>query len=347
MFRNVAVAIALLTLVPAAASAKEWAQKMFQATSYDFGHVARGAKAEFAFELQNVYEEEVHIADVRTSCGCTTPTITKPTLKTWEKGSIVATLNTRSFVGQRNSTLTVVIDKPYYAEVHLTIAGYIHSDVDFQPGVAALGDVEQGTTTEQEVTVTYRGRGNWQIADVRSANTNLEVELGEPIRQPGVVSYKMTVRLKANASAGILQDQLTLVTNDQRMPTVVLPVEGRVMPPLSVSPSPLLFGTLAPGQTATKQLVITGKQPFKVLSISAENDGLQFKTSPDVAKKVHLVPVTVVAPEQPGEFHYAISIETDLASATKATCQARGTVRGDSPTAAATSSRPLESLPQR
>ena len=67
---------------------------MFAATSHDFGHVARGAKAEFAFELQNVYEEDIHILDVRTSCGCTTPTITKPTLKTWEKGSIVATLNT-------------------------------------------------------------------------------------------------------------------------------------------------------------------------------------------------------------------------------------------------------------
>ena len=31
---------------------------------------------EFAFEAQNLYEEDVHIADVRTSCGCTTPTIT-------------------------------------------------------------------------------------------------------------------------------------------------------------------------------------------------------------------------------------------------------------------------------
>jgi Protein of unknown function (DUF1573) len=345
MLRKFAVAIALLTLAPAATQAKEWAQKMFTITSHDFGHVARGAKAEFAFEVQNLYEEPIHIADVRTSCGCTTPTITKPTLKTWEKGAIVATLNTRSFVGQRNSTLTVVIDKPYYAEVHLTIAGYIHSDVDFQPGVAALGDVEQGGTAEQEVTVTYRGRGNWQIADVRSANSHLEVELGDPIRQPGLVSYKMVVRLKPDAPAGTLQDQLTLVTNDQRMPTVVLPVEGRITPPLAVSPSPLMFGTLAPGQTATKQLVITGKQPFKLLSIYSENEALQFKTAPDVTKKVHLVPVTVTAPENPGEFHYTISIETDLTSAPKTTCQARGTVRGDSPTAA-TSARPQDSVPR-
>jgi hypothetical protein len=346
MLRTLAIAIALLTLIAPAASAKEWAQKMFQDVTHDFGHVARGAKAEFSFELQNQYEEDVHIADVRTSCGCTTPTITRPTLKTWEKGAIVATLNTRSFVGQRNSTLTVVIDKPYYAEVHLTIAGYIHSDVDFQPGVAALGDVEQGGTAEQEIAVTYRGRGNWQIADVRSANSHLEVELGEPVRQPGLVSYKMLIRLKPDAPAGTLQDQLTLVTNDQRMPTVVLPVEGRVTPPLMVSPSPLLFGTLAPGQTATKQLVISGKQPFRVLSISAESEGLQFKTAPDVTKKVHLIPVTVTAPESPGEFHYTIAIETDLAAGGKATCLARVAVRGDLPTAA-TSARPLDKLPAR
>ena len=55
------------------ASAQEWAKKMFKVTSHDFGTVARGAKAEFAFEFENIYEEEVHIASVRSSCGCTFP----------------------------------------------------------------------------------------------------------------------------------------------------------------------------------------------------------------------------------------------------------------------------------
>ena len=86
-----------------------------------------------------------------------------------------------------------------------------------------------------------------------------------------------------------LQDQLTLVTNDQRMPTVVLPVEGRVAPPLSVNPSPLLFGTLR-GQSATKQLVITGKQPFRSSRSRPIAKGCNFEPAPDVTKKVHLMP---------------------------------------------------------
>jgi hypothetical protein len=323
-----------------AASAKEWAQKMFQATSHDFGHVARSAKAEFSFELQNLYEEDVHIADVRTSCGCTIPTITKPTLKTWEKGTIVATLNTRSYVGQRTSTLTVVFDKPFYAEVPLTIAGYIHSDVDLQPGTVAFGDVDEGAESQQQIAITYRGRAPWQITDVRSASPHLEVELSDALRQPGQVTYKMLVRLKAGAPAGSLQDQLTIVTNDSRLPTVALTVEGRLVPPLTVNPSPLLFGSMSPGATATKQVVITGKLPFKLLSISADQGALQFNSPPEVSRKVHLVPVTITAPQELGDFQHTVSIETDLASGGKASLQVRGTVLSTTAQTEPTSARP-------
>jgi hypothetical protein len=329
MPRIVVIALTVIFLAAPAAQAKEWAREMFATTTHDFGHVARGAKAEFAFELQNIFEEDIHIADVRTSCGCATPTITQPTLKTWEKGAIVATLNTRSYLGHRSSTLTVVIDKPYYAEVHLNISGNIHSDVAFDPGSISFGDVEQGRSAEQQVTVTYRGRSAWQIADVRSANDALEVELSEPIRQLGQISYRMTVRLKSDAEAGTLQDQLTLVTNDQRMPTVQLAVEGRISPPLSISPSPLFFGTLQPGQTATKQLVITGRQPFRVTSIVSDSPLMDFKAATDVLKKVHLVPVVLTAGQSPGEFQSTITVKTDLPAGGKATITARGTVAGE------------------
>ncbi|MBI2479744.1 MAG: DUF1573 domain-containing protein [Planctomycetia bacterium] len=89
---------------PIEMSAQEWATKMFKTTSHDFGYVARGAKAEFAFEFENLYEEDLHVASVRSSCGCTTPTITKRDLKTFEKSTIVATYNTRSFLGQKKVT---------------------------------------------------------------------------------------------------------------------------------------------------------------------------------------------------------------------------------------------------
>ncbi len=339
MLRNLVLAIVVAlvgssTAGSSAALAKEWAQKMFATTTHEFGHVARGSKTEFAFEIQNQYEEDVHIADVRSSCGCASPTITKGTLKTWEKGSIIATLNTKAFLGHRTSTLTVVIDKPFHAEVNLNISGTIHGDVDFQPGSVSFGDVAQGTAAAKEIVVAYYGRAAWQITDVRSANQHLEVELGEPRRLATGVAYTMSVKLKGDAPAGTLAETLTLLTNDQRLPSVSVAVEGRIVPPLSVSPASLFLGVLKPGQVVTKQLVVTGKQPFKIVSAKCADAAFTFKTS-DTAKKVHLIPVTFTAGDQAGEIEQKIEIETDLPSGGKAQCAARGTIQLEAATASA------------
>ncbi len=324
MFRSFVFAAALLALGAGDLLAKEWAQKMFKVTKHDFGHVARGAKTEFAFEVTNLYEEDIHIQDVRTSCGCTTPSISKNTLKTWEKGAIVATFNTSSFTGQRGATLTVVIDRPYFAEIQLNVSGYIHGDVDFQPGSVAFGDLDQGVGATREVLVTRHGVQNWKISDVRSANQNLEVELGNPIRQADRVSYKMIVRLKPDSPAGSIQDTLTLVTDDGRIPTVPVAVEGKVVSALSVSPASLFVGVLEPGQKMKKQLVVRAKKPFKIISIKADGGEFEFQPSSE-AKAVHLIPVVFKAGDT-GEFEHSIQIETDLNAGANISCQARGAV---------------------
>ncbi|HUE70626.1 MAG TPA: DUF1573 domain-containing protein [Pirellulaceae bacterium] len=335
MVRHLVMALVGLLLAADGASAKEWAQKMFKTMRHDFGHVAHGSQRSFAFEVTNLYEEDVHIADVRTSCGCTSPSITKNTLKSWEKGAILATLNTQSFAGQRHATITVVIDKPYYAEVQLLVTVNIHNDIEISPGAVSFGNVELGAAVEREVTVTYYGRrNNWQIKDVQSANQNLEVELSGPLRQADRVSYRMVVRLKDSAPTGYLNDTLNLVTNDQRLPSVAVALEGQIVSPLSISPSSLFVGVLKPGQSVTKQLVVRAKKPFKITSISGGHESLSFKTPAD-SKPVHLVPVLFTAGQEAGEFEYSIEIETDLATGGKVTSVVRGSVEtGEAETAA-------------
>jgi hypothetical protein len=320
----------VIAALPSAAFAQQWAQKMFPETKHEFGTVARGAKAEYEFEIENVFKEDVHIASVRSSCGCTTPSITKNTLKTYEKGAILAKFNTSSFLGHRSATITVTIDKPFYAEVQLQVAGFIRSDVVFEPGVINLGQMEQGAGGEAQVKVTYAGRENWNITDVRSGNSNFEVELSEPTRGRGQVIYTMTVRLKPDAPVGHINDQLTLVSDDVRNETIPLQVEGRVMSVLDVSPAALLIGAVDPGQKVTKQLVVKSKHKFKVTDVKCAGDSFQFKLpASDQAKTLHLIPVTFTAGNEPGQFSTKICIETDLGY--KCECVASGNVRGDEP----------------
>lgn len=318
-----AIASILLLVISAPASAADWAKKLFTEFEKDFGTVARAAKVEHEFEMVNPFKEQIHIASVRASCGCSTPTITKDTLNTWEKGGIHVRYNTRTFTGKKGATITVVIDRPYYAEVQLNVRGYIRSDVVFNPGVVTFPSIDQGEVQTQTVSVNYAGRSDWQILDVLSGNTNFEVELNEQSRGAGRVDYNLLVRAKDSMPSGFFNDQLILVTNDARATQVPLRVEGQVVPGLTVSPASLFLGVVKPGDKVTKTLVVRGKKPFKITKVSCEDGCFEFKPS-DASKQMHLVPLVFTAPE-PGKITQNIKIETDLAGS--AAALATATVR--------------------
>lgn len=326
MKSNIILALLVILASVQSALAQQWATKMFKTTSHDFGSVARGAKVEFAFEVTNQYEEDIHIAGVRTSCGCTTPSITKDTLKTWEKGAILAKYNTTSFLGSKSATITVTIDKPYYAEVQLTVHGFIRSDVVFDPGAVDFGTVDEGTPGAQKISLNYAGRSDWKIVDIRSANPNLAVEIADVRRASGRVSYDLTVRLKPEAPAGYLQDELMIVSDDQQLQTIPLAVEGRIISPLTVSPANLYLGELRPGESVTKQLVIRGKGPFKIVEIECQDDCFEF-TKSDEAKKLHFVPVKFTAGAKPGTVSETIHIKTDLGSGASTSVVVTGEIK--------------------
>lgn len=328
------VLAAVLVMAPiSSASAQEWARKMFEATSHDFGAVARGAKVEYRFKLTNIYEEEVHISGVHSSCGCTSPQITKDTLKTYEEGAILAVFNTRSFTGQKAATVTVNIDRPFPAEVQLHVSGYIRSDIVVYPGEAEFGSVDQGAGAEKKLEVNYAGRNDWQIVQVKTGNPHLVAKVNETQRGNGNVSYQLEVRLKPSAPAGYFKDQVTLVTNDMRATEVPVEVEGQVVAEVTLSPSSLFLGVVKPGQKVTKQLVVQAKRPFKITGVICEDPS--FEAKPDSASKtVHVIPITFTASGTSAKIERRIRIQTDLGSDVSPELKAYAQILGDADKAA-------------
>lgn len=309
MLRTVTLGLLVAFCSSSLVVGQEWADKMFKIKRHDFGTVARNSKQVFEFELQNIYKEPIHITGVRASCGCTTPSITKQTLGTWESGAIVAKLNTDSFLGQKSATLTVTIDKPYPAEVQLQVSGYIRSDVVFSPGVVEFGETDPGVVVEKKVQLAYAGRDDWSVKDIRSNSEHVEVEMKPLARGGGRVNYELTVRLKDNAPAGYLSDHLYIVTNEGRG-NIPLAISGRVMPAVTVSPASLFMGAMEQNQSVTKQLVVRAKKPFRITDIKCED--AQFTFAPqDEAKELHIVPITFTAGAA-GKVACKIMIDTDL-----------------------------------
>jgi hypothetical protein len=321
------VSALLLIAGTSPAAGQEWAKRMFQEFEHDFGTVPRDSKQEYAFRFTNLYKEDVHIANVHSHCGCTTPSIEKDTLASRETGEIRVRFNTKSFLGERGATITVTIDEPFFAELQLQVRGYIRSDVVFTPGAVDFGSVVVGDAGTAQLDVTYAGSEDWQIVDVRSANDYLEVELDETKRSGGQVGYHMLVHLKPGAPAGVLQDQLAIVTNDDGGKILLLPVEGQVASPLTVSPTSLFLGVVKPGETVKKRLVVRGSKPFRIVNVQSDDPRLAFDAVGAESKSLHFVALTFTAGAKTGEISQVIRIQTDLGSGLCGECVVKGTVQ--------------------
>jgi len=309
VFRPIVAAVLLSSWLAASANAQQWATKMFTATEHDFGNVARGAKTEFRFEFKNIYKETVHISGVRTSCGCTTPLVENDTLATYETSAISAKFNTDRFLGNRSATLTVMIDKPFYAEVRLRVKGNIRGDIVVEPGSINFDTVSQGESAERRIRVKYAGRQNWKIVDIRSGNPHFEAEIEATRRVGGQIVCDLLIRLKNGAPVGYINDQLVLVTSDRFGGEIPVSIEGRIQSEFTISPKTLFLGNLELGQEVTKRVVVRGKSPFRISQVDCGDDCFEFHADEET-KAVHMVEVKFKA-MQPGKVEESIVILAD------------------------------------
>ncbi|TWU60031.1 hypothetical protein Poly51_03050 [Rubripirellula tenax] len=291
MIRHLAFAITAFACFTSVSQATDWSDIAFPVKTHDFGTVAVGAKTEFPFSVVNTMSSGIHIQSVRASCGCTTPIVVDQYVAPGATGTILARFNTSTFKGKKGATLTVVIDQPFYSEVRLRVDGYIRSDMVFYPGSIDFGKIAQGEATSKSTKVLYAGRSDWQIVDIRSNKPWLMPVIKETVREGGRVNYELSVDLREDAPTGSFLDELVVVTNDRSMPNVPLKVSGQVDSALSISPQAIAFGSIKTGEAFTKSLVLMGREPFQVESITAEGWQIDFQPTTEL-KKMQMVSAT-------------------------------------------------------
>src|SRR3954454_8846747 len=278
------IAAVVLAALASPCFAEAWVSKMFSETKHDFGTVARGSDTSHKFAIKNIYKQDIELLSVRSSCGCTSPTIDKKILKTGDVGYVTATFNTRTFTGVHGATLTVEVrwndgGNWRHGEAQLRVDGNIRGDLVFTPGAVKFETVDQGAKAEQKVDVSYSGRSDWKVVDVRGASDALEVELTQTKRYTGLVSYQLLVRLKDSAAAGRFNEQLVLVTNDSENPRIPIYVTGNVVPQIWVAPESITLDSVKKGEEVSRNFLVKGKSPFKSTSIQCDDEqSFSFKT---------------------------------------------------------------------
>src|SRR5262249_26517167 len=149
--------------------------------------------------------------------------------------------------------------------------------------------------------IVYAWRGKSTITEAASKNPNVGVKLVETRRDSFTIHYELHVTIKGGAPLGELRDQVTLATDDPANPSIPVLVEARREPEFSISPELGSFGTLAPGERRKLNIVARGRKPFTIEKIESEKTAGVFEVQlPKEAKAIHVLPLTMIGPAEPG-----------------------------------------------
>jgi hypothetical protein len=288
------------------ADPNDWAKAMFDSTSHDFGIVARGAEVVHRFRVKNLYKEDVQISTVTTSCGCTAPQFDQTPVKSGGETFVTISMDTLKFQHLKTSTVTVQFAQPRFAEVKIPVQVYIRSDVVLTPGSINFGAVGTGEKVDRSIEIAYAGRPDWKIKKVISGDPNVDAKVVETARDNvSNVGYRLEVSLLPTAPVGLLRKQMTLVTDDANGSEIPVIVQARVEGDVTVTPSVVQLGTVAPGVETTKTVLLRSHKPFVIEKVECDSNRQAFRMPAlgKDAKPVQILLLAFTAPNQIGPFN--------------------------------------------
>jgi Protein of unknown function (DUF1573) len=297
------------------AEASDWIASVFPDRAHNFGNVARGSKVRHSFPVVNRSNSEVHIASWRAKCGCTNVKVGARVIPPGTQTSIEATIDTTRFQGQKDSGLTLIIDRPNYVELDLNMTCFIRGDVTLSPGQIDFGTVRRSDKLPSTVlTLTYHGgRAAWEIAEMKTQSAKVKAVAERLNRSAGgLVQWTVSATLQPGITNGYFKDEITLITNDVPAQTIPISVVANVQSAVSVTPSIINFGPIRAGQSVTKVVHVRSSSPFSLSRVEGDKAELTAVEPQPASLTTHTLNVTIQAPAVPGPFYGIVTIESDL-----------------------------------
>ncbi|MBY0232517.1 MAG: DUF1573 domain-containing protein [Gemmataceae bacterium] len=222
----------------------------------------------------------------------------------------------------------VETNDPDFPAVALRAAGNAHVLVTVSPNPLVLGDVPLGADKRAVLFVAYSGEEDFELRQATGKRLSPLVHSTSSRELADLVLLGAAMpRLSPNSriieasiptgKLGPVADEVVITTNVKGFSTIRIPVSGRIVPPVSTSPSLLSFGEVALGDSAKRSLALIHHQgkPFRVLALKPETpgltwsmDGVDLRLTATGAAALKLNGSDLVAEVEAGEERFSVEI---------------------------------------
>ena len=283
----------------------------FDEPHYEFTVQGADEKVERVFRFVNVGGQPLEVSVSAKSCGCLTTAPSGEPVPPGGAAEVKVELHVRG-MGQVQETVTLKTNDPLRARMPLTLRGQVPVPVDIRPPRLIIR-AEKGAAVEDTVRVFAPLRlqvleGATDVPFVRV------VEIGErQEHKRGQMLWPVMLRMEATAPVGPFAGTLTLTTDDEKLPTLKVPIDGLVRGDLEVEGGSVFFGFVKPGGKAQQELVIRSghDRKFQVQSASCEDSRVRVGKPQRVGEGAWKVPVALDT-SRPGFVDAKVTVKTDV-----------------------------------
>ena len=188
----------------------------------DFGEAPSGESVQATFTLRNMGDEPLHVAHVRTSCGCTSSSLDQQDLPPGAETSLRATLSLQNRTGPQHKQLTIVSNDPEHPETQAFIHGTAIRFLAISPSIICLFSIPQGQPITRTVDVFSEDHTPFQITSVEASHPDLTVGIS-PISSN---AYRLSLTLPPSWPAGRIAESLRIHTDHPRAALLSCPITG-------------------------------------------------------------------------------------------------------------------------
>jgi len=238
----------------------------------DVGTVPKGEPIKHTFILQNRGKSDLHITDVKPSCGCTVPEFDK-VIKPGAEGKILLTVDTKNFSqGPISKTAVILTDDPSMPQQTVYVTAIIKPYVETIPyGFFRIQGLTGDTLSSDLILVS--DEEDFKPTKAETTQSFLKTSIApvsekERVPNKGKHQYKVTLTCDPTAPEGLVGGSVKVITGVKKQPELELQISGVIKSTVSVTPVSVNFGNFDPKETKGAE----NKRKVMVVNNNLKND---------------------------------------------------------------------------
>lgn len=306
----------ILVFVLAAVQSPVYAQPRIQIdqTTHQFGDVYPGEPLRHDFKITNTGTEPLEIKVERTSCGCTAGILSATRFMPGGSG-IVSVTTTPVVPGVKQESAYLTTNDPTQKNVTLIIVMTVKKLWDWQPNPSFVFPTEGILVgTEQSMTLYLKNEENqpFRVLSTKANYPELAVLVGDATD----AGIPITVKVKAGTEKKVVHDQISILTDHPKSPTVRTTVFAKINGYIKFDRTRAFFSKLKPGETRTMDLTVslpsTFQKEWNVTNIISDTKTVTGRVKGKKENGDVTIELTMRAPDQPGYHSGNIHLTTTL-----------------------------------